>query len=145
MDSEGRELRMRQRDFPEWARRVKEQYQGTQLRRVGNNIYLYAVTSRRIPGKKYPVLFQSYMGIVTQAGLVEPQSFQFRPMETEVCLLENLPGVSGVVFTADEWKTVRHICLVRNGDNWFYPGLSSSEEQILQEKQLISPVGAYNR
>ena len=136
---------MRQQDFPEWAKRIKEQYKGTQLRRVGNNIYLYAVRSRRVPGRKYPVLFQSYMGIVTQSGLLEPQSFQFRPLETSVCRFEDLPGVSEIVFTQEEWNTVRQICLVRNADSCFYPKLSPSEEQILQKKRLISPAGAYNR
>ena len=91
---------MKQSDFPEWAQRVKEQYKGTQLRKIGSNIYLYAVSSRRVPGKSYPVLTQSYMGIVTPSGLIEPQSFQFRPLESDAVLFAVLPGISEIAFTS---------------------------------------------
>ena len=136
---------MKQSDFPEWAQRVKEQYKGTQLRKIGSNIYLYAVSSRRVRGKSYPVLTQSYMGIVTPSGLIEPQSFQFRPLESDAVLFAALPGISEIAFTSDEWESVRQICMIRSGDTWFYPKLTKREEEILRRRNLISPIGSFSR
>ena len=132
---------MRQSDFPEWAQRIKEQHKGTQLRMVGNNIYLYAVASSRQPGQEHPAVRQRYLGIVTPGGLIESRSFQFRPMETIALTLGSLPEIIPDSFSPDEWETIQSICLIRNGDSWFFAKLTSSQEQILRRKSLISSAG----
>jgi hypothetical protein len=55
--------------YPDWvnAHKVK----GTSVKQVGNEYYLYAATSRRVPGKKYPQPVETYIGKITKEGVVE--------------------------------------------------------------------------
>ena len=39
--------------YPEWVQAQKRK--GTTIKKVGDNYYLYKHSSKRVPGKKYPV------------------------------------------------------------------------------------------
>jgi hypothetical protein len=54
--------------YPDWVNRHK--LKGTAVKKVGNSYYLYKVTSKRIPGMKYPQPIQSFLGTITRNGLV---------------------------------------------------------------------------
>jgi hypothetical protein len=54
--------------YPEWVNQYKQK--GTAVKKVGNSYYLYKATSKRVPGKKYPQPIHTYIGTITQDGLV---------------------------------------------------------------------------
>ena len=130
---------MRQCDFPEWALKIKEQHKGTQLRKIGNNIYLYAVHSRRVPGKTYPVTSQEYIGLVTESGLVEAQGFQFKPLSSVASKLSNV--VSLDCYPDSDEQILSDIVLVKNGETWYYPKLTEEQEKVLRKHKLLSNHG----
>jgi hypothetical protein len=55
--------------YPDWvnAHKVK----GTSVKKVGDSYYLYATTSKRVKGKKYPQPVQRFIGAITPEGLCE--------------------------------------------------------------------------
>ena len=55
--------------LPEWVEKHKKQ--GTTVKKIGKNYYLYYATSSRRPGKKYPVCEQTYIGKITPEGVVQ--------------------------------------------------------------------------
>lgn len=57
---------MRKKDLPEWARKFDGD--GIAFREKGDSFVLLRVSSRRVEGKKYPVLTQEYLGTVTEKG-----------------------------------------------------------------------------
>lgn len=55
---------MTNNELPEWAKIYKTK--GHQVRKVGREYSLYRVTSRKVEGKSYPVLQQTYLGRITE-------------------------------------------------------------------------------
>ena len=49
--------------YPDWVQKYREK--GTTVKKVGNNFYLYRHSSKRVPGKKYPVPVDTYIGKIT--------------------------------------------------------------------------------
>ncbi|MBE5860066.1 MAG: hypothetical protein E7301_08075 [Butyrivibrio sp.] len=54
--------------MPDWV--LKHKKPGTTIKKIGNNYYLYYATSSRLPDKKYPVSAQSYIGKITEQGII---------------------------------------------------------------------------
>lgn len=55
--------------YPEWVQAQKRK--GTTIKKVGDNYYLYKHSSKRVPGKKYSVPVDTYIGVITPEGVVE--------------------------------------------------------------------------
>lgn len=53
--------------YPDWVQ--KQKIRGTTVKKVGNNYYLYKHSSKRVPGKKYPVPVDTYIGKITPDGI----------------------------------------------------------------------------
>lgn len=56
-------------ELPDWVSKYKEA--GTTVRKKGDSYVLLRVSSKRVKGRKYPVLKQEYLGVITkEKGLV---------------------------------------------------------------------------
>lgn len=61
---------MKLEDLPEFARPYKTK--GYDVRKRGNSFALFKISSKRVKGKKYPVLNQKYIGVIDPVkGLIE--------------------------------------------------------------------------
>lgn len=60
---------MSKKVYPDWVQVHK--VQGTTIKKVGTNYYLYKHTSKRVPGKKYPQPVDTYIGVITPDGVME--------------------------------------------------------------------------
>ena len=58
--------------FPEWAQEYKKHHNVT-LKQQGSSIYVYKKTSKREKGKKNPVTYEKYLGILVETGLIPPK------------------------------------------------------------------------
>ena len=77
--------------LPEWVQQFKTQ--GTTVKKIGNNYYLYYATSKRVPDKPYPVSVQTYIGKITENGVVSGR-VSINVGQTQACLLSELvPGL----------------------------------------------------
>ena len=78
---------------PEWV--LKHKKPGTAVKKIGENYYLYYVTSSRQPGRKYPVCEQTYIGKITKTGVIQDK-VSINVGKTEARLIKELvPGVKG--------------------------------------------------
>jgi hypothetical protein len=55
--------------YPDWVNTHKTK--GTAVKKVGNAYYLYAATSKRVAGKKYPQPVLKFIGTITPEGVVK--------------------------------------------------------------------------
>jgi hypothetical protein len=55
--------------YPDWVNAHKTK--GTSVKKVGESYYLYASTSQRVEGKKYPQPIQKFIGTITPNGVVK--------------------------------------------------------------------------
>jgi hypothetical protein len=55
--------------YPDWVNAHKTR--GTAVKKVGGSYYLYAATSKRIEGKKYPQPHLRFIGTITPEGVVK--------------------------------------------------------------------------
>jgi len=62
---------MRKHVYPDWVQQYKTK--GTSVKKVGENYYLYKTSSRRVPGKSYPVTTSEYIGLITKDGVVKSE------------------------------------------------------------------------
>ena len=64
--------------YPEWVLRHKKK--GTAIHRIGNNYYLYEITSKWDPKiKRAKKITKGYLGKVTKDGIKKPQYDKYRP------------------------------------------------------------------
>ena len=121
---------MKQTDFPQWAQKIKQESEGNVLRMSGEKIYLYKSTSHHVPGKKYPVAKEEYLGIVTPEGLIPAESFQFFPLLTEVRFLVQ---VFPLPYSDTDLEIASKIVLVNKKGKWLLPKISEAEETIIRK------------
>ncbi len=57
---------MKLEDLPDYAKPFKKK--GYDVRKQGDTYFLYKISSRRMEGKKYPVLQQEYIGAIDKSG-----------------------------------------------------------------------------
>jgi hypothetical protein len=55
--------------YPDWVNAHKTK--GTSVKKVGDSYYLYATTSKRVAGKKYPQPIQKFIGTITPDGVTK--------------------------------------------------------------------------
>lgn len=99
--------------YPEWVQRHKEK--GTTVKKVGENYYLYKHSSKRVPGKKYPVPVDTYIGRITPEGVVKGNKKKVDANDSDIIVKEF--GFS---------RAVRHICT----PGWREP-LGSAWKEVL--------------
>ncbi len=68
--------------YPEWVQAQKRK--GTAIKKVGGNYYLYKHSSKRVPGKKYPVPVDTYIGTITPDGVIESKKKKLALTSAEV-------------------------------------------------------------
>lgn len=73
--------------YPDWVEEYHKD--GTSIKQIGDNYYLYNVSSKRIKGKKYPVVTQKYVGKITKDGITRTYSLRFIPGETFILSLKD--------------------------------------------------------
>lgn len=56
-------------NIPQWAGRFRKK--GTTIRESKGRLLMYTCASERVPGKRYPVARQRYVGYVTEEGVFE--------------------------------------------------------------------------
>lgn len=93
--------------LPEWVEQHKKP--GTTIKKIGKNYYLYYATSKRVPGKNYPVCEQTYIGKITENGIVQDR-VAINISKTRACQLRELiPGMEGrmgdviALYVKKEW------------------------------------------
>ncbi len=77
---------MSNRVYPDWVQ--KQKTRGTTVKKVGNNYYLYKHSSRRVPGKKYPVPVDTYIGKITPDGIEKSGSKKVDINDADVTVKE---------------------------------------------------------
>lgn len=73
--------------LPEWIQKYKRP--GTIVKKIGNNYYLYHATSKWNPEKNYPESVQTYIGKITEDGVIDGR-VSIDVSKTEACLLSRL-------------------------------------------------------
>ena len=113
--------------YPDWVE--KQHIKGTSIKQIGDNYYLYSVTSKHSKDKGYPVSIQRYIGKITQDGLIEPDKISFIPSKDKLSLLKNV--ISLDLYNVSDKAQIENLpVLVINGN--FYTGnITSKIEKIL--------------
>ncbi|MDO4803648.1 MAG: hypothetical protein Q4A32_02365 [Lachnospiraceae bacterium] len=93
--------------LPEWVEKQKKP--NTSVKKIGNNYYLYYVTSSRNPKKKYPVCEQTYIGKITEEGIIKDK-VSINISKTKASTLGDIiPGLDGelgkviALYVKKEW------------------------------------------
>lgn len=60
--------------YPDWV--LKHKTEGTTIRRRGDAFILIKISSKRVPGKNYPVVSQEYLGVITKEGLIKKKIYE---------------------------------------------------------------------
>ena len=72
--------------YPEWVQKYRTQ--GTTVKRVGENYYLYKHSSKRVEGKKNPMPKDSYIGRITPDGVIKSGSKKINTEGSDVIVKE---------------------------------------------------------
>ena len=72
--------------YPEWVQKYRTQ--GTTVKKVGDNYYLYKHSSKRVEGKKNPMPKDSYIGRITPDGVIKSSSKKINTVESDVIVKE---------------------------------------------------------
>ena len=113
--------------YPDWVE--KQHIKGTSIKQIGDNYYLYSVTSKYVKGRRYPVGIQRYIGKITEDGLIEPDKISFIPSKDKLSLLKNVISLN--LYNDVDRSLIENLpVLVING-NYYTGYISSKIEKIL--------------
>lgn len=113
-------------EYPEWVMQQKQP--GTSIKRIGNNYYLYYATSKYVKDKPYPVSVQTYIGKITEDGVIS-ERVSINVGKTQASTLGELLQVE----LPEELQGV--IVLKIKGD-WLYTRLSRTQKDALERRGL---------
>ena len=88
--------------YPEWVQKYRTQ--GTTVKRVGENYYLYKHSSKRVAGKKNPVPRDSYIGRITPDGVIKSSSKKINTVDSDVIVKEYGFSVAMEKLCPSGWK-----------------------------------------
>jgi hypothetical protein len=96
--------------YPEWVQKHKTK--GTTVRKTSVGSYvLFNVSSKRVNGKKYPVLIQEYVGIITEDGIIPKKT----TLNNKTIYIEY--GLSKFIFSNFHRSILRHISSSEGNEN----------------------------
>ena len=105
--------------LPEWV--LKHKKPGTTVKKIGKNYYLYYASSMRVPGKKYPVSTQTYIGKITETGVINDK-VSIRVGDTEARLISDI--------VQDLEDRFSKVIVLRIHNKWM---LTSTDAELVQE------------
>ena len=112
---------MKSKDFPAWVAKWKRP--GTTVKYISGSYYLYRATSVRAPGRPWPVSVQSYVGKITENGVIE-SGLRIEPSLTKAAVLKQLvPSVS---------SHLADIILLSVNGYWYFTELTDSQKEELE-------------
>ena len=136
--------------YPDWVQKYREK--GTTVKKVGNNFYLYRHSSKRVPGKKYPVPVDTYLGKITPDGLekeqakrkvgtgeVEVKEFGFSKAVEQLC------PQSWKEPLGTEWKNTLDFIIMRESPESYIVKIRDVPEELDPRIQLGAQIGMLNR
>ena len=136
--------------YPDWVQKYREK--GTTVKKVGNNFYLYRHSSKRVPGKKYPVPVDTYLGKITPDGLekeqakrkvgtgeVEVKEFGFSKAVEQLC------PQSWKEPLGTEWKNTLDFIIKRESPESYIVKIRDVPEELDPRIQLGAQIGMLNR
>lgn len=142
---------MSEKIYPEWVQ--KQRTKGTTVKKVGNNYYLYQHTSKRVPGKKYPVPVDTYIGKITPNGIEKSGSKKVSAKDTEVTVKEY--GFSRTVELlcpagwkeplGKDWRKVLDFIIVRESPESYIAQIREIPESLDAHIQLGAQKTALQR
>lgn len=137
--------------YPEWVQ--KQKTTGTTVKKVGNNYYLYKHSSKRVPGKKYPVPSDTYIGKITPEGVERSGSKKVDTNDAEVTVKEY--GFSRSVELlcpagwkeplGKEWQEVLDFIIVRESPESYITQIRKVPESLEPHVQLGAQKAALQR
>ena len=104
--------------YPEWVQRYRTR--GMTVKKKGEAYYLYKRTSKRVPGKKYPQPVDTYVGLITPAGVIqsdkkkvalsniEVREYGFTKAVQELCPVEWKKPLGA------DWEAVLNIIILKH-------------------------------
>lgn len=113
--------------YPNWVN--KQHAPGTSIKQIGDNYYLYSVTSKYDKNKGYPVSIQRYVGKITKGGLIKPETVSFIPSKDKLYLLKDCLDIS--MFTGIQQKAIKDLPVLFINGVYYTGSISSKVEKIL--------------
>ena len=111
------------KSYPSWVE--NHHIKGTSIKQIGDNYYLYSVTSKYSKEKGYPISIQRYIGKITKEdGLIEPNKISFIPGKDKLVLFKDCFDLS--LYSTSDINLIKDIPVI-NIDNRYYVGNISSK------------------
>lgn len=112
--------------YPDWVEDYHKE--GTSIKQIGDNYYLYEVSSKRIKDKKYPVVTQKYIGKITKDGITRTYSLRFIPGETIILTLKEALKINEI-----DNSLINIYGMIE--ENYFYPSnITDKQKELLIKK-----------
>ena len=130
--------------YPEWVQQHKRK--GTTIKKVGNNYYLYKHSSKRVPGKKYPVPVDTYIGRITQEGVVKSEIKKVDTAKAQVIVkeygfsysVERLCTKERKEILGNCWRDVLDTIILKESPESYISGLRDYPGQLDPHIQLAA-------
>lgn len=136
--------------YPDWVQKYREK--GTAIKKVGNNYYLYKHSSKRVPGKKYPVPVDTYAGRITPEGIVKTER---RKIEKNSDIIVKEFGMSRAIELlcpegwkkplGEEWRKVLDLIIYHESPETYIADAREITEELDPRIQFGAQVGLLSR
>jgi len=117
--------------YPDWVN--IHHTSGTSIKKIGDNYYLYSVTSKVSKDKPYPVSIQRYIGKITPNGLIEPVKISFIPSKDKLRLLKDVVSLNK--YSSIDLAQIENLPVLVINDK-YYTGLIPKKIENILSKHL---------
>ena len=112
--------------IPDWALKYKKP--GCTIKEYSGKYYLYYATSKYVPGKKYPVSIQTYIGRILPDGVVSER--------VSIDISKTGAATLGALVT-DIPEGLKSIILLYVKGSWYFTKMDNDTKNELEKRGLI--------
>lgn len=88
--------------YPDWVQKYRTR--GMTVKKKDNSYYLYKRTSKRVPGKKHPQPVDTYIGVITEQGIIYAEK-KLIPADPDCCEVREYGYSKALQMCCpEEWK-----------------------------------------
>ena len=115
--------------YPDWVE--VHHTKGTSIKQIGDNYYLYSVTSKYSKEKGYSVSVQKYIGTITKDGLIKPVTVSFTPGKDRTVLFKELFGLNK--YSLKDRQLIENIPVIVIDGKYYVGYLTSKQINIINK------------
>lgn len=114
--------------YPEWVEKIRKENK-VSVKESKGFYYAYKCTSVKVEGKPYPVSKQTYVGRITEDGIIPAITLSFTPLKTEASTIGDIFSLDNI--EESDKSIIKDIIIIKARKVWYLTKLTKKQSDTL--------------